>query len=91
MCNVAFTFAPGIEQYVHVIRRIMCGNSMAAHAGGFHRELISADGGRGRRVHRQLNPVAFLLHRGSLPSPAHQALHQRDVDLGPLCHGWQRP
>lgn len=64
---------------------------MAAHAGGFHRELISTDGGRGRRVHRQLNSVAFLLHQGGLPPAVLQALHQRDDDLGSLGNGWQRP
>lgn len=87
------TSTPGVEQNVDVIIWMVCGNSMAARAGGFHRQLISADGGRGRRLHPQLDPVSFLLHQGSFPPAvlqvlqvlqALQALHQRDVDLGSL-------
>lgn len=89
------TFTPGVEQDVDVIVWMVCGNSMAARAGGFHRQLISADGGRGRRVHLQLDPAAFLLQQDSLPPAVLLqvllVLHQRDADLGSLGHGWQRP
>lgn len=78
------TTAPGVEQYIDVVGWIVRGDELAACATGFHYELISANHGRGRRVHGQLESVAALFHHGGLPAIILQVLHQGDDDMGSL-------
>lgn len=86
-----FTFAPGVEQQEDVVGRVVFGDAHAVAAVGFHREPIPADGGRGRRVHRQHYLFVHLFDHGGLPAVVSQLLHQRDDHMGSLRHGGQLP